>query len=761
MPTYEEHCRTLGELAEVMTKVVQECIPLQTFKESIDPKGHKILEDVENEMTCIGNDGLTMVQRAKRPPCAILLGTSSAGKTQILTSFLPKLGEFAGSTATDTTPMLVRLRYPREFSPAEHGTVTFLMPRDLFQLLSQLPRIKDVIRQDSQLADSWDRLNRIARNPETKKDASYDLKIYNEIKDWVREAQQWARTNGQKDDVDYFNTLAEIAECFNPEGKSFNTFNPVPRGLLVYFLDKAVNASKMAEVIKNRDKRSEEEAKRLGRTYYMMRTVGAITNLFVEEDILKEIDIYDTAGVRVGGFEAEKVSPEERMHSQIQAFKNRWGFERLLPSVDIVIFILVLAEQQVDTEFQALFDECRKYGSLQQRLFIFLNKIDVAADQAIKNNNYKKDSNGDVIPDDDLSWKLWVEVNVMSKIRGLGDNFHNVFVTRAPKFGFKCPESVPFLENSKYSPTLNRYLHDVKANIEAIKDDSDGGIKYAWTRIEHIMRTQGNTIRYERLGAQILPYCKDILRILGAKRVTGERPSDKEIDTYLEKILEDLKDLKWRNEEFRLPERFGEFCVQKKYATAKQIEEALQFQKQNDQETGRHIRLGQILVDKKYMTLDQVREVLQDAEKEQDDWESYQNQTFKHIRERVVEQIIAFMEEKNRPIIKGNIPVESVIEYLTEPIKVLETELRNIYSSKERKNFQEAVQNVMECQLTAALWNQDRIRKYLWAQKNRITSSFHIRDDISAEEAIKVTECYNQLKVLFDKLPTLEQQIKK
>jgi len=129
----------------------------------------------------------------------------------------------------------------------------------------------------------------------------------------------------------------------------------------------------------------------------------------------------------------------------------------------------------------------------------------------------------------------------------------------------------------------------------------------------------------------------------------------------------------------------------------------------------------------------------------------------KHVKERVIDQIVSFMEEKNRPIIKGNIPVEAVIEYLLEPIKVLETELRGIYTSKERKAFQEAVQNVMECQLTAALWNQDRLRKHLWEQKSRITSSFHIRDDISEEEAIKVTQSYDQLQSVFDKLPPLEE----
>lgn len=757
MPSYEEHCRSLGELTDVMVQVVKECLPLQTFKPTIDARSHKILQEVEDEMTSIGNDGLTMVARAKRPPCAILLGTSSAGKTEILTSFLPKLGEFAGSTATDTTPMLVHLRYPYEFRPEDHGRVTFLMPRDFFKLLSDLPRIRDVVRQDTQLSDTWDRLVRFARGVDVKKDEAYDKKLYVLIKEWVTEANQWARIGGNPDDVGYFGTLLDITEHFEPDTKRFAQTNPIPRGMLIYFLDKAVGEAKIAEALRNKERKSEAESKSLGKTYFMMRTMGAITDLFVEEDILKDIDIYDTAGVRVGGFEDEKVSAGERMHSQIQAFKNRWGFERLVPSVDVIVFILVLEEQQVDTEFQALFEECRKYGNLQNRLFIFLNKIDKAADQAVKKNDVKIDANGEVIPDEEMTWKLWVEVNVMKKIQGLGENFHNVFICRSPKFKFSEPGSPSFVKNSKFSPTLQRYLFDAKANMDAALDDKDGGVKYAWKCIERVMRTQGNKIRYQRLGEQILPYAKDELGILAAKRITEAKPTEKEIDTYLEKLLEDLKDLRWRNEEFRLPERFGEFCVQKKFTTAKQIEEALATQQQTEQETGRRIRIGQILTEKKYLSVEQTREVLQAMEKEQDeDWEAYQAQTFKHVRERVVEQIVAFMEEKGRPIIKGNIPVESVMEYLTEPIKVLETELKGIYTGKERKSFQEAVQNVMECQLTALLWNQDRLRKYLWEQKVRITSSFHIRDDISQEEAIKVTECYNSLKKVLDKLPPLE-----
>jgi len=569
MPSYEEHCRTLGTLTEVMTEVVKECLPLQTFKETIDPKSKKIMIEVEEEMTGIGNDGLSMVERAKRPPCAILLGTSSAGKTELLTSFLTKLGKFSGSTATDTTPMLVRLRYPHdnEFSPEDHGKVTFLMPRDFYKLLSDLPRIRDVIRQDSQLADVWDRVVRVARGSGTKKDTEYDKRLYNAIKEWVTEAHQWARVTGDDDDSAYFASLAEITEHFDPEGKHFANYNPVPRSLLINFLDKSVNVGKLAEYIREKERRSDAEAKQMGRVYYMMRTIGAITDLFVEEDILKDIDIYDTAGVRVGGFEAEKVSADERMHSQIQAFKNRWGFERLVPSVDIIIFILVLEEQQVDTEFQALFEECRKYGNLQDRLFIFMNKIDKAADQAIKKNDYKESKeNGETIaiPDEGATWKLWIQTNVMDKIRGLGDNFHNVFVCRAPKFDFSESLSRSFIENSKTSPTLSKYLFDAKKNLDATLDNNDGGIKFAWRAVERVMRTQGSKIRYTRLGQQILPYSKDLLKVLETKRITDTKPSELEINTYMEKLIEDLKDLRWRNEEFRLPEKFGEFCIQKK-----------------------------------------------------------------------------------------------------------------------------------------------------------------------------------------------------
>jgi hypothetical protein len=214
----------------------------------------------------------------------------------------------------------------------------------------------------------------------------------------------------------------------------------------------------------------------------------------------------------------------------------------------------------------------------------------------------------------------------------------------------------------------------------------------------------------------------------------------------------------WRTEEFRLPERFGEMCIQKKFATSKQIEDALKQQKEMEQQTGRRVRIGQILVDNKQMTLEQVREVLQMAGVELEDWNTYQKETFRHVRERVMDQIISFMEEKNRPIIQGNIPVEAVIEYLTEPIAVLEEELKGLYTNKERKQFQEGMQNVMECQLTAALWNQDRLRKHLWSKKPNITSSFHIRDDISEDEARVVTACYKKLHDIFSVLPPLEKE---
>ena len=755
MPTYEEHCRNLGLLAATMLEVVKAVRPLQTFKETIDPKGFKILRNLEDELMSIGNDGLNLVERAKRPPCAILLGTSSAGKTELLNSFLPKLREYSTSTSADTTPMLVRLRYPRTFNPAEHGHVTFLMPRDLYKLMSDLPKVQAAIHRDNQLADTWDRATKIAREPDTRRDAAYERRLYNAIVEWTREAYQWAHTSSNADDNEYFETVAEIAKHFDPEGEYFKRVNPVPRSMLINFLDKGENEQKLATAIREKQRMNDEDAKQLAKTYYIMRTAGAITEVFVEENILKDIDVYDTAGVRVGGDESDTLQPRQMVHSQIQAFKNRWGFERLVASVDIIIFILVMEEQQVDIEFQELFDAARKHGNLQNRLFIFLNKVDKAADQAIKNNHFRKGPKDEIIPDEEQSWKMWIQTNVMNKIRGLGDNFRNVFLTRACKFHFTLPESPQFLRNSKQSPTLNRYLYNVEENINATLDDTDGGIKYAWLTVEKIMRQKGSEIRFQRLGEQILPYNKDLLNILSVKRITEERPTEKEIDTYLEKLIEDLKDLRWRNEEFHLPERFGEICIQKKFSTAKQIQEALKIQVDTEKETGRRLRIGQILVDKKYMTLEQVREVLQFAEKDQEDWETYQQETFKHVRERVVSQIVTFMEEKGRPIIKGNIPVESVINYLIEPIVILEQELRGLYNNKERKTFQEAVQSVMECQLTAALWNQDRLRKHLWSQKTRITSSFHIRDDISEEEAIIVTDVYKKLREVYDKLPAL------
>lgn len=762
MPSaYEEHCLNLGELTSRMLDVVGKSLPLQTFKENIDAKASKLLKGLEIELSSIGNDGLSLVERSKRPPCAILLGTSSAGKTELLNSFLPKLRDFETSTATDTTPMLVRLRYPREMNPPDHGRVTLLMPRDLFKLVAQLPKVQTAIYQDRQLADAWDRVVRIDREPETvKRDAAFEKKRYQALVEWTREAQQWAKVSSTVEDAEYFDTLAEVAKYFDPDGEHFTRCNPVARSMLINFLDKAEQEPNLYKALREKEKiRDEEEAKNLAKLYFNMRTVGGITQLFIDEPILKDIDVYDTAGVRVGGAEADIVKPSLMVHSQIQAFKNRWGFERLVASVDIIVFILVIEEQQVDTEFQALFDECRKYGNLQTRLFIFLNKIDKAADQAIKKNDVIRLPNGEVTPNDESCWKFWVQTNVMDKIRGLGDNFRNVFVTRAGKFKFSVPESPSFIKNSKKSPILQRYLYDANRNMDAILDDSDGGIRFAWQTVERIMKQKGSQIRYQRLGEQIIPLAKDLLGVLGAKRLTDEKPTDKEIDTYLEKLLADLKDLRWRTEEFRMPERFGEICIQKKFATSKQIEEALKFQVDTEKETGRHLRIGQILVDKKHMTLEHVREVMQATEKDHEDWETYQQETFKHVHERVLAQIIAFMEEKGRPIIKGNIPVESVISYLLEPIEILETELTGLYTNKERKTFQEAVQNVMECQLTALLWNQDRLRKHLWAQKGRITSSFHIRDDISEEEARIVTACYNQLREVYDKLPPLESTV--
>jgi hypothetical protein len=756
MPSsYQEHCRTLGDLAEVMREVVKAVRPLQTFKDNIDQKGFKILRDLDDELTSIGNDGLSVVERAQRPPCAILLGTSSAGKTELLNSFLTRLREFSASTSSDTTPMLVRLRYPRTINPAEHGLVTFLMPRDLYKLVSDLPKVQNVVRRDTQMAEAWDRLGKVARDPSQKKDAAHEKKLHTALVEWSLEIFSWAKVTGNADDAEYFETLHEIAKYFDPEGGKFGRHNPLPRSLLINFLDKGEREQHIAKALIDKRLCRDEEAKEESKTYFMMRTCGAITQLFVDEDILKDIDVYDTAGVRVGGDEADILKPRQMVHSQIQAFKNRWGFERLVASVDIIIFILVLEEQQVDTEFQALFEEARKHGHLQNRLFIFLNKVDKATDQAIKNKQFKQGPNNEIIPDEEQSWKNWVQINVMDKIRGLGETFRNVFLTRATKFDFSQSESRPFLQSSKNSPTLNRYLYDVNANLDACLSNTDGGIKFAWGTVAKVMREQGSEIRYSRLGSQILPFAKDLLTILGVKRITPGRPSDKEIDTYMEKLMEDLKDLRWRNEEFRLPERFGEICIQKKFASSKQIEEALHIQAEGEKETGRRVRIGQILVDKKYMTLEQVREVLQYAERDQEDWDTYQEDTFKQVRERVVAQIVAFMEEKGRPIIKGNIPVEAVIAYLLEPAAVLEQELKGLYTTKERKAFQEAVQSVMECQLAAALWNQDRLRKHLWAQKPRITSSFHIRDDISEEEAIIVTQCYDKMRTVYDKLPPL------
>ncbi len=756
MASYEEHCRALGECTVKMVDVIKDTLPLQTFKESIDPRNNKILRDIEDELTCIGNDGLNIVSRSQRPPCAILLGTSSAGKTELLGSFLPKLRSFSGSTAADTTPMLVRMRYPKEFSPEDHGRLTFLMPRDLSKLMSSLPKVRQAIRDDSQVAESWDEIVRLERSDE-KRDEAFEKKLYVALRDWVREAHNWAKVDGDEEDSEYFDTLTLITEHFDPDSNAFNSMNPVPRKLLKFFLDKGQKAKDLGDILRDKENLARQEAKSLGEKYYLMRTVGAITDLFVEEDILKDIDIYDTAGVRVGGDEADTLKPDQMVHSQIQAYKNRWGFERLIPSVDIIIFILVLEEQQVDTEFQSLFDECRKHGNLQKRLFIFLNKLDKAVAQAINKEDYKKNKKKEYVPDEDKTWKLWVQTNVMDKIRGLGDDFNNVFLCRAPKFKINIEGGESFLDSSTSSPTLNRYLYDAKKNLKACLDDKDGGIKFAWQTVERIMRKQGSQIRYDRIGTQILPLVKNLLMVLSTKKVAEEKPSNKEIDEYLEKLLKDLTDLRWRSEEFRLPERFGEYCVQKGFCTSKEIEDSLLFQEEVNNETGRKVRIGQILVDRKILTLDQVRNVMLDAETEEEDWDVYQKQTFEHVRNRVKQQVVSFMEEKGRPIINGNIPVEEVINYLSEPVAQLENELRGIYNNEERKAFQEAVQNVMECQLLAALWNQDKLKKHLWDQKSKITSSFHIRDDISKEEAIKVTECYDALSAINEKLPAIEE----
>lgn len=754
MSSYEEHCRNLGKLTEVLVEVVEESLPLQTFKESIDAKSNKILQEVFDEMTCIGNDGLSAVDRAKRPPCAILLGTSSAGKTEILGSFLPKLREFAGSTARDTTPMLVRMRYPNEdMDPKDHGRVTFLMPRDLVQLMSKLQTVKSAYLKDAQLGDSWDRVTKIQRDPNAVRNEVWEKKLYTATREWIREAYMWAKSEDRKDDSKYFETLGNIADHFNPDSDSFNRFNPIPRNLILSFLDKGEDGKKLSKMLQDKLGRARGDADQEGETYYNMRTAGAITDLFVEEDILKDIDIYDTAGVRVGGDETEAKDPSIKVHSQIQAFKNRWGFERLIPSVDIIIFILVMEEQQVDTEFQELFAECAKHGALDKRLFILMNKLDKAVTQAVNKEDFTK-RDGQIIPNEENTWKIWIETNVMDKIGGLGSGFRNVFLCHAPKFKIDGDNEQEFLLNSADSPTLNKYLYDASKNIRAALDDEDGGVRFAWRTVERVMRKEGSEIRFDRLGKHILPYTKDVLNILGAKRVVEAKPTDKEIDEYLEKLLKDLKQLNWRPEEFRLPERFGEFCIMRKLCTSKQVEEALSEQQRLLDDTGRKVKIGQILVDKGYMTLEQVREVVQLSEEEEEDWEVYQKNTFAHIRERVTEQIVSFMEEKNRPIIKGNKPVEAVINYLTEPISALEDELKGIYSNSERKAFQEGVQNVMECQLLASLWNQNRLRKHLWAQKTKITSSFDIRDDISKEEAEAVTKSYDKLNEVFEKLPS-------
>ncbi len=56
--------------------------------------------------------------------------------------------------------------------------------------------------------------------------------------------------------------------------------------------------------------------------------------------------------------------------------------------------------------------------------------------------------------------------------------------------------------------------------------------------------------------------------------------------------------------------RFGELCIEKGFASKKQVEECLAAQ--NDlKRAGKHFRLGQILIEKKYITNPQARLVLE------------------------------------------------------------------------------------------------------------------------------------------------------
>ena len=50
------------------------------------------------------------------------------------------------------------------------------MPRDLYKLMSELPKVQYAIRRDNQLAESWDRVTRVAREPRPKRDAAYEKK---------------------------------------------------------------------------------------------------------------------------------------------------------------------------------------------------------------------------------------------------------------------------------------------------------------------------------------------------------------------------------------------------------------------------------------------------------------------------------------------------------------------------------------------------------------------------------------------------------
>ena len=72
-----------------------------------------------------------------------------------------------------------------------------------------------------------------------------------------------------------------------------DAYNPIPRSLLIGFLDKGKDSKKLAKILEEKQNKSPQEALAIGEKYYFMRTAGAITDLFVEEDILKDIDIFD------------------------------------------------------------------------------------------------------------------------------------------------------------------------------------------------------------------------------------------------------------------------------------------------------------------------------------------------------------------------------------------------------------------------------------------------------------------------------------